>query len=395
MDNFENLEKEKYELEYSLKSEPIYRHLNLIFFRLFSLHNYGPEQKFDKNVWFLKNNIDFNKIINENKTPEGPSNDFFKILQDCCIGGKNLKTPLIEVKKFVNEISKNLFESNMRKQNAEEMVKHYKMDENKELIIDKIAKERQSLNFLNDITEIQFSIKKFENFPEGTYNVNLICEAFLDSESPLIQKEEINKKILKNKKIINNSNQTLDNTEYFEKIQIRNEKNYEYLNLEEVSLCKSKFYNDPSYIGILFNSYKFVIKKDDIFFTVTENETMIDNFITNLNILLKDKSFFCSSASFANIDKKKLNFKENEHDSKKYLLHYDLEVNFNKKTKLLILEKIYNIFYETITAKYDNEKIVSNFLSYFPEITKDILEILNEKKNINSEKCGCSDCLIY
>jgi len=380
------------------RQEPIYRHLNMFFFKLFSQHNYGPEDKFDKNIWFLKNNFEFQKLINLNITPEGSLSEFIKILQECSCSGKSLKNLFIEVKTFVNEISKSLFDAHQRKTNAEEMVKHYKMDEMKELIVDKIAKERQNFNFINDISEIEFSITKLEGFPEGNYNFSLICESFLDTESPFIKTQEITKKILGDRNIIINSynkDQKLVNSEYFETIDIRNEKNFENLSLQEISLSKSKFCNEVTYIGILLNSFKFIVLKEEVFFATTENDMMIDNFINNLEMLLKDKAFKCSCAAFAQVDVNNLNYVNSNLYNQKLLIHYDLEIKFNKKSKLLLLEKIYNIFYDTITAKYDNEKIINNILDCFNEVSKDVKEIFNEKKNINTEQCACNNCAVF
>lgn len=407
------------ESESSYKSDPIYRHLNLIFFGLFSEHNFSPEDKFDKNVWFLKNNSEFQKLISNmeysnnnsyiNKTPEGPilssshfSRELIRILQECSFGGKNLKTLLVEVKKFVNEISKILFAAQQRKANAEEMVKHYKMDETKELILDKLLKEKANLNFLNDITEVQFSISKLDGFPEGAYDFRLFCEAFADSESPLIQTQEIRKKLISQnfqQKIIlatHNINQRFSKPELFELLEIRNEKNFEYLNLEEVCLSRSKFSEEASYIGLLLNSFKFVAFKEEVFFASSEAEMLVDNFINNLDLLLKDKAFKCSSAAFAYVDGSNRNYVKAGLDNCKLVLYYDLEVNFNKKTKLLVLEKIYNVFYETITTKFDNEKLINEVLSCFYEISKDVKGLFSEKKNVNAENCGpCNNCTVF
>jgi len=379
------------------KQDPMYRHLNLIFFRLFSEHNYTPEDKFDKSVWFLKNNFEFQKLISSsetnsnsyNKTPEGSMpisnqrSELINILQDCSFGGKNLKSLLVQVKKFVNELSKVLFNSNQRKSNAEEMVKHYKMDEMKELILDKLQKERANLNFLNDITEVHFSLTKAEGFPEGMYDFWLNCEAFADSESRLIQKELLRKPLVTNKKLFlntgqNSDQQQLTHPELFEVIEIRNEKNYEYLNLEEVGLHKSKFSEEASYIGMLLNSFNFSVFKNDVFFAKSESELFLDHFINNLETLLKDKAFKCSSAAFVYVDSSNKNFLKAGLDNCKLVLHYDLQVNFNKKTKLLVLEKIYNVFYETITSKFDNEKVLNNILACFYEVSKEVKDMFRK-----------------
>jgi hypothetical protein len=410
-DNNDNCVRSESE-SYNHKEEPAYSHLNLIFFGLFREHNYSPEDKFDKNVWFLKNNLEFQKLLNSfdnsannGKTPEGSFSstslncEVIRVLQECSIGGKSLKSFFVEVKKFVNEISKVVFDANQRKTNAEEMVKHYKMDEMKELILDKLQKERANLTFLNDITEIQFSISKLDEFPEGAYNFGLACEAFADSESPLIQTQEIRKKLLGNKKItINtlNADQKFISPEFFEVIEIRNEKNYEYLNLEEVSLSQSKFVDEASYIGLLLYNFKFSVFKNEVFFASSEPETLIDNLINQLVTLLKDKAFKCSSAAFAYVDSSNPNFEKAGLENKQLVIYYDLEINFNKKTKLLALEKIYNVFYDTITTKFDNEKIINNILNYFYEVSRDVNDILNENKNVKVDQCNpCTNCAIF
>ena len=225
----------------------------------------------------------------------------------------------------------------------------------------------------------------------------LSCEAFRDNESPFIETLEIQKKLIGNKKIIVNSinmDQKLINPEYFELLDVRNERNYEYLNLEEVSLSKSKFCNEASYIGILINSFKFFVFKEEVFFASTDNEMIIDNFINQIENLLKDKPFKCSSSAFAYIDQKNPHYIKAGMD-KKYVIHYNFEVNFNKKTKLLILEKIFNVFYETITTKYDNEKIINDLLVDFAEVSRDVKDLFNERKNINSDRCACTNCLIF
>ena len=72
---------------------------------------------------------------------------FLKLLEDCSTNGKNFRNLNIEVRKFVNEFSKEICEATNRINNADDMIKHFKMDEMKEIIADKISKEKSNLEF--------------------------------------------------------------------------------------------------------------------------------------------------------------------------------------------------------------------------------------------------------
>lgn len=389
-------QKEEEEPDLSFREDPLYRHLNITFFKLFSEHKIKPEEKFDKNIWFLKNNQEFQNIITQNKTIDGPYYGFLKLLEDCSTNGKNFRNLNIEVRKFVNEISRQICDATNRMNNADDMVKHYKMDEMKEIIIDKLIKEKQNLDFFGDITEVKFSIRQLENFPEGNFTMKLKCDSFEDNESNRIHYKEISAEILNKRKINvteNNLNSPLNSAEVFETIFLRNERNFEYLNLEETELLKSKFHEEVSYIGILINSFKFVIEKNEEFFAFSEIETMIDTFINNLEFLLKDKSFKITSSVNATIDKSNKHLIKAGMD-RKYVIYYDMEINFNKKVKILILEKIFTIFQDTINAKYDNDKLINNYLDHFPESKEEIKLLTKEKIIDERDKCGAC-CLIF
>lgn len=391
----QNNNQEEFDLNY--RDDPLYKHLNILLFKLLSEHKIKPTEKFDKNIFFLKNNNEFQEIVNNNKTIDGPYLGFLKLLEDLNSNGKNFRNLNIEVRKFINEFSRQICEYTNRMNNADDMIKHFKMDEMKEIVIDKLSKERQNYDFLGDITEVKFSIRQIENFPEGNFSLKLICESFDDNDSKgnrIILKEILSEIQNKRQIAINpqNINNPVGNLEYFETIYLRNESNYEYLNLNECDLSKSKFHEEASYMGLLINSFKFIVEKDEENFCFSEQENMIDTFINNLEVLLKDKPFKISSSCMAYVDKGNKHLIKAGMD-RKYVIYYDMEINFNKKVKILILEKIFTIFQDTINAKYDNEKLINCYLDHFPEIKEEIKALTKEKKIEERDKCAC--CNIF
>jgi hypothetical protein len=373
------------------KDDPLYKHINMIFFKLFDENKIASDQKFDKNVWFLKHNKEFQDIINNKRTQDGENYlGFFKLLQGWSINGKNFRNLNIDVRKFVNEISKQICEATNRRNNADDMIKHFKMDEMKEIIIDKFCKEKSNLDSFSGTTELKFSIRQIENFPEGNYSIKIICDSFDDDGiNKIISYKEISAGILNKRNIFINGYGNINTPEYFETIYIKNENNYEYLNLSDCDLSKSKFNEEASYIGLLINSFKFVIENNiGDSFAISENETMIDTFINNLDVLLKDKTFKISSSVNASIDKKNKNLVKAGMD-RNFIIFYEMEINFNKKVKVLVLEKIFNIFQDTLNAKYDNEKLINSILDNFPEIKDEINVLTREKKIEQKEKCCC------
>ena len=384
------------EAENLYREQPLYKHLKLLFFQIFSEHKLGPDATFDRNVWFLRHNKNFQKIAFDNITIEGPYTEFLKLLEDVSINGKNFSKMNINVKTFIDELCKQILEAIDRKNNAEELMSHYKMNEMKEIIADKLSKERQNLEFFGDTTEVKFSIRQMENFPEGNYSLKLICDTFEDNESHKINFSQISAGILNKRTISLNENdkdEPLKYSEYFETILIKNEKNFQNLELNECYLSRSKFFGEVSYIGILLNSFKICVEKDNLIFAVSDTETMIDTFLNSLDVLLKDKPFKISSSTFATIDRNNKHLMKAGMD-KKFVIFYDLEINFNKKIKILILEKIWNIFQDTIITKFENEKLINNFLEYFPDSKEEINNLISENKN-EKEICECVNCILF
>ena len=102
------------------------------------------------------------------------------------------------MRKFVNEISKSLYEANSRLVNANDMVKHFKMDEMKEIISSRMNKEKSVQDLYGSITELKFSLTNLENFPEGSYDIKLFYEAYRNDNLNLYD-ENYNSDSLKDK----------------------------------------------------------------------------------------------------------------------------------------------------------------------------------------------------
>jgi hypothetical protein len=372
--------------------DSIYKHLNLLFLQIFSDHNLTPDDIFDKNVWFLKRSSNFQKLNSENiSILEEPYNEFIKLLVNISLNGKNFSNMKINVKMFINEVCKELILANNIKNNSLEKIKIFNIEEMKEKITYKLSTERKNSTLMSNISQFKFSIRQLKNFTEGNYSFELTCDAFDDNgDEDRINFTKYSTKLNNQSFIIvneKNKDGTLLNNEYFLTISLKNEKNYDSLYLNECYLSRSKFNQEDCYSGILIYSFKFIVKKDNFSFAISDNINFFDLFLKNLDILIYDKPLNFSSSTFA------LSIKDEK--DKKLIIEYDLEIDLDKKIKILILEKIYNIFQDIIISSYENNKLINNYLEYFIEYREEIRALLNEKNNDNNS-CSCdSGCVIF
>jgi hypothetical protein len=374
-----------------VKRNPLYRHLNLIFLQIFSEHKLGPDDIFDKNVWFLYRSSIFKKIDARNNTlQDEPYNEFFKLLKDASLNGENFPNMKINVRAFINEICIQLITAADLKNNSLEKINIYKIYEMKEKINVELFKERINSGYIENMTQLKFSVIQLKNFPEGIYSLELICDSFADSgDQSRINFTKYHSK-LNNQRLITvnkmNKDQILSKPEYFKTIILKNEENFDNLNLNECYLSRSKFYDEECYIGILINSFKFVIDKDYFSFALSDSINFLYLFLNNLDSLINNKPFKISCSTFA--------YLINDEKDKKFEIDYVLEIDFNKKIKILILEKIYNLFQDIIITGYENDKLIHNYLEYFIEYREEIRSIINEINN-TSNTCVCDGCVMF
>ena len=383
----------------NIRQDACFKNLNLILTKLFQQHKYNLSDKFKKNVWFLKDNPIFqNQINSDNNFIEATEDDhLFRILRVISISGPQLNDLNVDVMRFINILSKSLQDSNLTKKNLQTMIKYYNMEEKKELIIKKINFIKEKIHHINSFSKIKFSVYNLENFPDGNYTLKLLYEAHKNGNEHKIENQHfVNLKEKQNINIKSNSKnkKKLEKSEYFETIHLNCEKNSVQPDLESFSLDNNKFHIDTSYAGITIDNFKFIIEKNGILFAITENEFLLDNFMDSVDCLVSDKIYHKSFVSYAYLD---VNREKNSTNTDiKYEIYYDIEIEFEKFTNIIVLEKIYNIFQEIINTKEENEKTIEDILKYFPEIKNDIESALNEKKNLLQDNCGlCSkNCAI-
>lgn len=373
-----------------------------IFSKLFRTKGLLSDNKFNKAVWFLKDDIAFQNLIkhslgnNSHNTSLGFStpdlNTMHSILKELN-EGEDFKRLSIQTRKFIEKVSEILVRCNLTIERSNNQILLYNAHLNKNIL-------EETINILN--TRISNGLKSFiklkigriDLFPSGEYHFKInyseidqyditlmnFKTAYLKDNKLLSIKQDKDIIILKNADSLNS----------FENIEFGS------ISISEENEISDKY----EFSGSNLSSFNIIVQRNGKEFAVSKSDFFLDIFLSSIEEL-KD----ISKDSFETTWKVKLfqqNFDNNNNISnikqsdEEFLVYLNIKIDFDPITRAAVLRRIKNIFTGVITAKAQNEAIINEILDkYFPEISESVKYSLAKKDQENHENCGsCNSCYL-
>ena len=357
------------------------------FFELFSKQGYKKENKFDLQVWFMKNfdeNFDPKEFINRvmSVTPTENSDIVKNIIMKIYLKSTS-KALSIKVENFVDEIVENYINFKNEHTRILKLIREYDSFETKSKL-EYFINNNVKLNYEEEFTSnFKVYLKEVKNIPKADLQVSLMASFsnlatnnfkkknkkdnnFLYQKDPKaehIYEYRLNH-ILKNGDF-NKIDFTYDNEYSFPNIEF-----YAFENIDQLAKYDSGtnflyFYLKVENLG---NEYADVI--------LSEKKPFLDIFISNVKNITTNP--FEKSKTFP-IDLKMTN----DYIDMEFELKVVIELDRN--TQASIFNKIVGILQNIISFKILIDEKIKTIYDYFPEIAKEIDDEYNER-----ESKGCS-----
>lgn len=402
-----------------------YKEIHEKFEKLFKTHGYFLSDSFDKRVWFLKDDMFFQKIINKTDTTttstpmEGDrKNKIHEILSELN-ENSDYSHLLVSVEKFIYRIIETLLISNStierssrtiksfnaveRKQNIEECIRLLEEKVEKSSLLNKQNKipKKEEKNENKDISSnFKIKILKVIDFNPGIYHFGLKYYEIKPEKDTLIM-NQINYQL--NKKIgirVNSHTQNIEEFNEFEEIIFYALQNF-YSNTVKV---KNNINSGTSFSNFFLvcsdnpNENKSNIKYEskkvyclEIILNTLDNILDISKSSFKENIEIK---MYSNPHSTGSPNPVLLDNKFNEIDKNTMTVILEITFEFDELTRAAILKRISSVFKEVLDTKQYNEDLINLILDgYFDIINDGVRNILN--KSMEQQREACCDCAIF
>lgn len=462
----QNIESNEFEnIEYKEKKIEIEKS----FTKLFTANDYKQDAYFNSAVWFLSNDSTFQALrtntFSDEKDKDKASelisdNKVYKLISYLSNNNKpnanneekshslnsNLSNIKVQVKQFIDSMTKLLIESQKTIDICDEQISNFKIQYKITAInqvLKKIETKKLKLNYYEErtsISKIIFYINKIEFFPEGEYSfilhlheinslgklttnskrlnskkkikltvpgqsVNLLHLnlQFKDISYSAIELNEINHKTIQSalKSDIANEvrmdfiDKDLKSKETNFSEEDKDDKdNFSFNNQASFESSEPVKFSISDCTGTSLTYFGMKIERNGEEFAYS-NENFLDCLLLNIDDLLdlNKQSIITTFPSSAKVSKEirkrlQLNIRE-------FNVTLGMRMDLSMDLRYSILKRIYDVFMANITLKAYHEKIVNDTLdNYFPEIADKVKAILYPNPIKNEEVC-CDKCLIF
>ena len=366
-----------------------------IFCKLFRTKGFLSDDFFNKNVWFLKDDLNFQNIIkntlNIDSTPIGfyntEINNIHSILRELS-EGKDLRKMNIQTRKFIERVSEVIIASNLQIQRAQNQIILYNAHQNKNIL-------EETINLLNtrilnnQRTFFKIKLGRIDLFPIGDYNFTINYNQLNTYNTTLIDFKEV--KLKENKLLSVKQDKDIIILKNVDSMNVFNNIEAFSLNVTE----DDQIYKSLSFSGCNLSNFHLVVQKDLKDFAYSKEENFLDIFLSCIEEL-KD----ISKDSFETTWKVKLypynNPNNNNSSNEEYLVYMDIRFEIDPLTRASILKRLKSIFTDVISSKAENECIINEILDkYFPEISESVKFCLNKNEIDKTDNCGaCNSCYL-
>ena len=368
-----------------------YKELYYIFEKIFRSKNYGQEDFFQNDVFFLSDDIEFKKLCNIKNTPNTNLNDnniLYQILENNSENGSDFKKLKIQVGIFIKHLILNLIELQNQKDIIVEKIKSFDIDETLNIIEQKLynIKISENQNPSNPRSSMKISVSRLDCLPDGDYVFKLYLQKFTIRDRGVIQKEDV---VNSNLPMVNIKNRIIDLKERYKEFTFESHKIF------PVDINYNEFKNDDTFLkqysgtNLLYFKLEMIDKQGNIF--STSPQEILDLFLKLVNTFFTD--FIQNSKEISiKLPLKKEEPIKDEKSCSFILLNVQFEID--PVVRKSILERIYYIFKNIISFRTLVENNQHDLLNHFPYHSDQIINILSKQMAEENSNCDCG-CLIF
>ena len=381
-------------------SHPKYREVFDRFERLFRSNKLFLTDSFDKKVWFLKDDIFFQKIINKTdlntNTPtpnwEDSKNKVHDILSELN-ENTSFSTLLVNVEKFIYRLVEVLIQAHSTIERSNITIKSFNAVERKQNIEEsvKLIEDRVKKYQMNDLkSKLKVKLIKTIDFNPGRY--------YFTIKSHEIKQEDNNPCIYQNNYFLNKK-LGLDIKQSENEHEVSNE--FEEIIFREFDLNSVGKMKNNINSGSTFSFFNLLVcdnsneSKSD--FKCESLKTYFLEIILNTldNILDISKTSFTENIEIQlSRNPHQGSFEKNKVKSTLVSVILELNFEFDDLTRASILRRISNVFKEVLDTKKMNENSIDLVLDkYFETIGESVKNCLN--KTMENQKDACCDCIVF
>jgi len=369
-----------------------------VFTKLFNSKGYKPSSHFDKTVWFMKSDRDFQNLIKKGykvQTPGVGNNDMINLLEQLN-EGEDIFSLSVNAGKFIEKVSKKLIELQILKERSEKQIEFYNAHKLKILIEAKISFLKQQNKNLSNLSLIDVNIDDLDlnedryaeltysklflffnrgkSLPVGKYNIEADIDLFnKDSDEDSSEQDYTHKSLsLLNFKIE-------EVGQYFK----QNENNNNFPPIGFGSNFDRRKREPKFYSGCTLANLTLFITKDSKKVTSSSRLDFLDLFLNNIEAIIdsnKNNTFIISYP-----------LKVDPYNN----VELDFKFELGDLTCISILNRIFKLFSILLNNAKDCENSISFILeNYFQDSISFMVKNLLEKKQETKGCDACTNCNI-
>lgn len=370
-----------------------YNELYEKFVKLFKSKGYVQSDSFDKKIWFLKEDVVFQQIINKTSmnnsklnmsmtpTPNMEKNRVHEILSEIN-ENYDFSNLLVSVENFIYKIVETLIIATNTIERSNRTIESFQATKRNQIIKEsirllelKIEKMPSSTNFQS---KMQTKIIKAINFPPGKYEFSM---KYFEIKENNMQQTNL---------ALNNEDSRITLSVNGDIVENRfNQNDFDFIVFSQLDYEESHLkFKSSTNSGSTFSNFSISSKELE-----SKKAYLLDIMLNTIdNILDISKIYFKENLELnMNPGISRNNPNLNNTLQKSIILECSFE--FDPMTRISILKRISSVFSEVIETKRISESVVDQILDcYFEEISESIRYILT--KSYDNSKDACCECLI-
>jgi hypothetical protein len=378
-------------------TQPKYIKIKESFEKLFRKNVLYPNQKFDKEVWFLKTDTEFQNMIKPTSasTPTPTHNlKMLNLLAELSTGGNDMKKLNVQVSKFIERICDILFKAQLMIIRSSEQISEYRAYENVSVLEVKISDINKKIREKSAMSKLNIKISRLDMLPEGNY---FFMFNYTEMDPSVIKStKNVYKQLEKNK--------TLKITEGGRSLVLSNDPNndskFEQIEFHAIEVAEnSKSLQDFTYSGTSLSGFKLQIFRDEMLFAESTYENFLEMFLVNINTLkdINSSTFSINWKLSCKLDKDILtNLKVPINNLlEDYDTFLEFKFDFDPISLGSIFYRVMHIFKDVIHTKTENQHVIEDILEYFKPIKDEVKHILEKPEDLPEENKCCNSCSIF
>jgi hypothetical protein len=375
-----------------IRSNQKYIEMRDVFEKLFRNKGYFGNKTFEKDVWFLQNDLQFQNMLRPSATPQGNESSKMHSLLRELSDSEDFKKLSVDTGKFIDRICEILYNSHQMVLRSRELIKEYNAHENVNVLEVKLRMLNEKLKEkMEAISTLELSVSRLDHLPEGEYQLNF---HFIEMNpgDPSITSSR-NRKLKQNKSLCIKQGGDII---VLNKSDIFN--SFDLITMTALEANdKTKYLESFEYSGTTLSTFNLQLYKNDELFAESTPECFLDMFLNHIDKLREIEQ---TSITTNWKIKAKTNFQQSQINNllPDYQTVIDFKFELDPVTRACIITRVLHILKDAIRTETQNEINKNEILDvYFKTISEQVKHILKKKEeDVSDNPCNCQGgCNIF